>query len=248
MEMQARIKNYWEGEATRYSEGIWREINNFKRQAWIDLIEEYRPAGNSLKVLDIGTGPGFFTMIITGMGHQVTAIDCTDNMLAEAKSNLEKVGLEAEFHRMDSHQLSFEDQTFDLIVSRNVTWILNDPEVAYREWYRVLKPKGRILIFDANWNLRLNNPQKQKEYEECQEVAKKLGIHRQGHVDPEEGDRIAKELFFSTRLRPQWDTNALLELGFKKIILDLNIMNRVWDEEEKVLYRSTPMFMIGAEK
>ena len=47
---------------------------------------------------------------------------------------------------MDSHQLSFDDNTFDLLINRNVTWTLYDPEQAYKEWYRVLKPGGRLLI------------------------------------------------------------------------------------------------------
>lgn len=119
---QKRIEKYWDNEASRYSENIRREMNSFKRKAWTDLIEEYRPAGESLKVLDIGTGPGFFAM----------------------------PGFEAEFIKMDSHELTFADETFDLLLCRNLTWTLRDPQSAYNEWRRVLKTGGRLLIFDAN--------------------------------------------------------------------------------------------------
>lgn len=248
MEMQKQIENYWEGEAAQYSESVWTEINSFKRQAWTDLIEEHRPPGSPLAVLDIGTGPGFFAIVLSGMGHRVTAIDCTRNMLDEARGNTEKVGLMAKFLKMDSHLLSFADCSFDLLLCRNLTWTLHDPGAAYREWFRVLKPKGRLLIFDANWNLRQTDPAWQQKYEEDQREAAKLGFHRRGHVDQATGDRISRELFFSRTLRPQWDAGALLETGFQKLFIETDITDRVWGEEEKALYRSTPMFLVRGEK
>lgn len=245
---QQRIEKYWDNEASRYSENIRREMTNFKRKAWTDLIEEYRPLGNSLAVLDIGTGPGFFAMLLSAMGHRVTAIDCTENMLAEAGQNTREAGFEVQYHKMDSHVLSFPDETFDLLLCRNLTWTLRDPRAAYHEWHRVLKPGGRLLVFDGNWNLRLHDPELQKKYEEDKKRAAELGIHRKGHVDKEEGERIAKELYLSKRVRPQWDVNALLDSNFAKIFIYMDITDRVWDEEDRVLYRSTPMFMVSAEK
>ena len=59
---------------------------------------------------------------------------------------LQSEDITADFLKMDSHALSFEDNTFDLLINRNVTWTLYDPEKAYKEWYRVLKPGGRLLI------------------------------------------------------------------------------------------------------
>lgn len=246
--MQERIENYWQGEASRYSEHIWEEMNGFKKEAWQTLIQEYLPQGKPLRILDIGTGPGFFAMILSEMGHRVTAIDCTNNMLEEAKYNIQRAGFQVEFYRMDSHALTFSSNTFDVAICRNVTWILQDPWAAYQEWQRVLKPQGRLLIFDANWNLRFHDAHMQKLYEEDQEQAKQLGIKRTGHVDPEEGDKIARELFFSKHLRPQWDAEALINIGFPRLWIDANVSERIWDEEENVLYRSTPMFLICAEK
>ena len=47
--------------------------------------------------------------------------------------------------------LDFEDGLFDVVVSRNVTWNLPEPERGYAEWARVLRPGGLIINFDANW-------------------------------------------------------------------------------------------------
>ena len=246
--MQNRIEQYWQGEAARYSENIRREMEGFKKAAWQGLIAEYLPPGQELKILDIGTGHGFFAVILSEQGHKVTAIDCADKMLEEAKRNTQIAGYEVEFYKMDSHLLAFPDDYFDVVINRNLTWILYDPLTAYREWQRVLKPQGRLLIFDANWNLRLHDAQLQKQYEEDQAEAERLGIIRNDHVDPDECDNIAKDLFFSKILRPQWDAEALINIGFRRLWIDTNISDRIWDEEDKILNRSTPMFLICGEK
>jgi hypothetical protein len=59
---------------------------------------------------------------------------------------------------------------------------------------------------------------------------------------------IARNLPLSRKHRPEWDVQELLQIGFKKIIIEMEIGKRVWDEAEMVNYGSTPMFMIGAEK
>lgn len=52
----------------------------------------------------------------------------------------------------------------------------------------------------------------------------------------------------NSRLRPQWDIITFLELGFRHIVCDADITERVWDDEEKIKYRSRPMFMICVDK
>lgn len=247
--IQSRIEDYWQHEADTYSAHIWEEMNSFKKEAWINLIDSNRPPGERLEVLDIGTGPGFFAMLLSGMGHKVTAVDCTDSMLTIAQRNAGKAGFIVEFHKLDSHDLSFVDNAFDLILCRNLTWTLRDPRAAYREWKRVLKPGGRILIFDANWHMRLFDEEMDRKHKADQERAKELGIaDRHAHVDMDESDNIARQLYLSGRWRPQWDAVALIELGFGKIVIDTDITERVWDDKDKVSYRSTPMFMVAAEK
>lgn len=249
MQIQQRIENYWQGRASHYSESILKEMGCFKKAAWAALIDQYRPAGESLKALDIGTGPGFFAMLLSGMGHRVTAIDCTENMLAEARHNTQTAGFRVEFYQMDSHRLDFADGSFDLIVCRNLTWTLRDPHQAYREWGRVLKSGGRLLIFDANWHLRLFDGEMDRLHREDLELARQREIpDPHANANSEESDNIARQLYLSCRRRPQWDAAALVEAGFGRLTIDTDISDRVWDENDRVLYRSTPMFMVAAEK
>lgn len=69
----------------------------------------------------------------------MTGIDITENMIHEAKENVKAAGLSADLMTMDCHNLNFPDETFDMVICRNITWTLDNPQKAYREWLRVLK-------------------------------------------------------------------------------------------------------------
>ena len=145
------IKN-WTESSGNYSKLIERELASFKRQAWTELILANAGKSGKLKILDVGTGPGFFTIIMSMAGNDVTAIDCTQAMLDEAQNNAKRNGVSPRFLLSDTQETPFDDESFDLIISRNVAWTILDAEKAYAEWRRILRPDGRVLIFDANWN------------------------------------------------------------------------------------------------
>lgn len=246
--IQQEIKQYWEGEAQSYSDSIKEELFSFKKQAWLDLIKEYAPQDEKMKILDIGTGPGFFPVILSEAGFDVTAIDCTENMLHEAECNLKAAGVNAELRLMDSHKLEFSDNEFDLIINRNVTWTLHDPKTAYREWYRVLKEGGRLMIFDSNFAYRFVDDELNKKYQDALKKAAEKGYERKGHVDQEESDRLTKLFYLTDKKRPQWDLQEFVDIGFKKIIMDQDIIKRVYNEKDMALWGVIPMFVVCGHK
>lgn len=250
-ELLQSIENYWDNRSDGYSQVNIEELNSFKRQAWSELIHSYAPqrTGKALKVLDIGTGPGFFAIIMAEQGHQVTAVDYTQAMLDKAMHNAGCYRDKIRFARMDAHNLDFPDNSFDLIITRNLTWTLERPADAYRDWYRVLDSNGLLLNFDANWYLHVHDEQKRQEYEQdrLNTQANNLDDHYTC-TDTEAMENIAVQLPLSRIKRPAWDVSELKAVGFKKLLVDTNIGQRVWDNEEQINYGSTPMFMIGAEK
>lgn len=243
---QKLIKNWTDG-ANNYSNQIKVELTCFKKQAWTDIILENAGENARMDILDVGTGPGFFAIIMSEAGHRVTAIDCTEAMINEAKENAENAGITADFRISDGQDLEFEDESFDLIISRNVTWTLIDAPKAYKEWKRVLRPDGKIIIFDANWNLRFFDEAIMKKYEEDQKEYEKLFDEAPPFYTADMID-YRKSMPMCQRFRPQWDLNTLIELGYKKIYCDMNIGDRVYNEKEMVKYRSSPMFMLVIEK
>lgn len=249
MDFGKRIKQYWEGEAEIYSIGIEEELKGFQRQAWKKIVLENAPQKEKLEILDIGTGPGFFPIILGEEGHNVTGIDITENMISHAKKNIEKEGQRANLSIMDCHNLEFPDNSFDLIVCRNLTWTIENPIKAYQEWYRVLKPSGKLLVFDANWYLHLFDEDLKMQYEVKEaKLMEKYGRKTHNHKNNEEGDKLSGQLFMSDKIRPQWDLSQFVNIGFTKVFSEINISELVWDEMGKELNSTTPQFLVGAEK
>ena len=149
-ELMKEIKDYWNTRTEGYSEVNEKELLGTQKEAWLMLLKNKFPqkARESLRILDIGTGPGFFPVILAGEGYYVDAVDYTEGMLEKAKENVEKyLGNKKDhvsFYRMDAQDLDFQDNTFDVVITRNLTWNLPDPVKAYREWIRVLCPGGQL--------------------------------------------------------------------------------------------------------
>lgn len=95
LELQLTIKKYWTGSAEGYSRLIKNELSSCRKDTWRNKILANDPKQECLEILDIGTGPGFFPIILGEAGHCLTAVDCTEKMLAEARNNAEVAGVKA---------------------------------------------------------------------------------------------------------------------------------------------------------
>lgn len=82
----SQIEQYWTGRAEGYSQVNQHELATGQDRVWLDEIRRHLPEG-ALKILDVGTGPGFFAILLTKAGYDVTAVDYTEAMLEEAKKN-----------------------------------------------------------------------------------------------------------------------------------------------------------------
>ena len=252
-ELLQEIASYWGTRAEGYSEVNEKELAGSQREAWLHVLEEQFPEKEEMKILDIGTGPGFFPMILSEAGYTVTAVDYTEEMLEKAKENLgkyTKYGLErVTLQRMDAQNLEFADETFDVVISRNLTWNLEKPEQAYQEWMRVLKPGGVLLNFDANWYGYLYDEEKKEAYEADRKKVEEQQLDDHYRcTDIDRMENIARQVPLSAMERPAWDTKVLESLGVCSIQTDSEIWKRVWSEEERLNYASTPMFLVRAEK
>ena len=161
------IESYWSTRTEGYSEVNHKELAGTQKNAWLKVLTSQFPdkPKEEIRILDIGTGPGFFPVILAEAGYHVDAVDYTEGMLEKAKENAGELCRNIHFQRMDAQKLEFEDNTFDVVISRNLTWNLEHPDVAYREWVRVLKAGGRLLNFDANWYGYLYEEEQRKAYE-----------------------------------------------------------------------------------
>ena len=205
------IRDYWTKRASGYSETVTEQIAAGTYRHWLNIIEKHLGHEGPADILDVGTGPGFFPVILGRLGHRVTGIDCTEAMLEQARENCAGYGVDAEFSLMDAQSLDFPDGTFDLVISRNLVWNLDRPKDAYREWLRVLKPDWKLMVFDGNHYLYLYDWNYAAHAPEHSDIK---------NVDPALMERIARDLPLSSERRPQWDVGALIELGAKTVKVD----------------------------
>ena len=141
-----KIREYWNTRSEGYRQQIEKEREEHKDEFY---KEYFRQIPEVSKVLDIGCGPGFFSLLLASLGMNVTAADYSEGMLEKAKDLLNRNGYhDVEFCRADAQHLPFADASFDAVVSRNLVWNLEDPEAAYKEWLRVLKPGGKLCAFE----------------------------------------------------------------------------------------------------
>ena len=118
--------------------------------------DQYSPAGKRRKqkvfelcqplpgerVLDIGSGNGWFSLYAAKAGADVTALDLSEANLAKIKAADERI------HTLygDACQVPSQEEKYDWIVALEVLEHIVDPKLAVQNWLPLLKPEGKLLI------------------------------------------------------------------------------------------------------
>ena len=207
--MEQRVRHYWTLRSHDFGAVRKNELENEMGQKWLREIERLLPEKEHLRILDVGTGTGFFAVLLAQAGHQVEGIDLTPAMLEEARLLAAQRNLDIVFREMDAQALSYAEESFDVVLSRNLTWTLPEPEKAYREWFRVLKPGGWLLNFDADYAANVRS-----RMQNCK-VAPDSPYGHIGMTDAlqQENDEITLTMDIG-QLRPAWDMRVLRRIGF----------------------------------
>ena len=230
------ISDYWRDRADSFAKLREEELSSEKYRLWQQEISTHLPSGKSLRILDIGCGAGFFSILLAQMGHTVRGIDITPAMITDAKKLGEAYKCSISFEVMDAEQLTFADASFDVVIARNVTWNLPNPQLAYSEWLRVLRPCGLLMNYDAEYARDHHRP---------------LPV-RNAHAGVsdellERCHNIYHMLDISVCDRPAWDETALLNAGARSVSIDKSVSSRIYPHEDD-FYIPAPMFGIFATK
>jgi ubiquinone/menaquinone biosynthesis C-methylase UbiE len=222
--MKQNLIGYWNSGAARYNRGIEPFLRSEKgTKGWKSLFSDYLGT-NPLKLLDVGTGPGSISVLLAGMGHEVTAVDLSDEMLILAKKNADACGVMVDLRKGDAENLPFDDNTFDAVVNRWVLWTVTDPKAALGEWNRVLKPGGRLCIVDGNWYNGKKTPL-QKIWKQGSRLYTSIAERRNAWkgIDPE----VVGELWSTHATRPADDISLFQEAGLTDVHVFMGVNERV---------------------
>lgn len=253
MDLKERIIHGWNISAEGYSSKVVR--NDFVspgRAIWTELILSQAPGEGRMNILDIGTGPGVFAVILNLAGHDTTGIDISPNMLQEAGKNAEKYGASPRFLLMDCEEPEFDDCTFDMIVSRNVVWIMQKPEKAYQNWFRILKPGGKLVVFDGGHDkdnfltaFDHDNERYIADYKKAFGTEPPVSFPS-GKYDEARGWK--KELPLTYEKRPEWDVQTAQRTGYHNVVWEDVTKMPICSDEIKFEYKDRIFFRLCADK
>lgn len=109
------------------------------------------PAVDGGALLDVGCGSGWLVRETKRRlpAWTVTGVDLSPKMVASARAEAERDGVEATFVESDSGDLPFPDASFDVVTCTASFHHYPDPVAVMRGWRRVLKPGGRFLLLES---------------------------------------------------------------------------------------------------
>jgi SAM-dependent methyltransferase len=125
------------------------ESSTLAEGAELERMLELSQLSGDERVLDVATGGGHTALAFGPHVREVVASDLTPAMLGAARRHLEQRGASnVRFEIADAESLPFPDDQFDLVVARFAPHHFPEPAAFISESARVLRPGGRLVMFD----------------------------------------------------------------------------------------------------
>ncbi|WP_049998246.1 methyltransferase domain-containing protein [Halococcus sediminicola] len=141
LENKARARVFYKYLSKVYDEinpFVWNETMRAEALSLFDIGEDDR-------VLDVGCGTGFGTEGLLEHTERVHGIDQSAHQLEQAYAKFGRSG-PVKFYRGDAERLPFADDVFDAVWSSGSIEYWPDPVATLREFRRVVKPGGNVLV------------------------------------------------------------------------------------------------------
>jgi ubiquinone/menaquinone biosynthesis C-methylase UbiE len=138
------------------------ECGRLERQAALDGLDRYvrhLPKRSRARVLDAGSGSGAMARLMASTNPEwdVVGVDFNPTYVAYARDRGRFANLS--FEQGDLRALNFADASFDVIWSRFVLYFLPNPEDVIREFRRVLRPGGEVVVTLHNFPNMIDHPE-----------------------------------------------------------------------------------------
>ena len=231
-----RIISYWDDRSPNMNAVRMRELSSVNCAAWSKFLSTELPPRDNLHILDVGTGVGFLAIILAKLNHNVVGVDLSTSMIDFAAANAEKSNVVIDYRVMSADNISLPAESFDAIITRNLTWTLDNADACYLEWLRLLKDRGMLINIDSDYggfDFKLA--------EAPNDIHKDITNEQLDFYNA-----VKAKLAISKRSRPDWDIGFLESRGMTVSCTD-DIRSLV-HIDDNFLYDDVPLFCIKAIK
>lgn len=108
--------------------------------------------GAKSSLLDVGCGCGNYLIDVARIVDKATGLDQSEALLGIAKTRASNAEVDLELHLGDAMELPFADDTFDAARTERVLQYLPSPATGLSEMIRVVKPGGRVVATELDWD------------------------------------------------------------------------------------------------
>lgn len=136
------------------------------------ILKRYIQHG--MTILDLGCGPGFFSIAaaeMVGATGKVIAIDIQDGMLLKVRNKINgtKIKERITLHKCEESKIGISDK-IDFLLAFYMVHEVSNQEILFKEIQSILKPDGKALIVEPKFHVS------KKAFEETEEVVKRIGF------------------------------------------------------------------------
>lgn len=146
--------------------GMTKDVDPGRRDRYLAHIAGAVHRGEALatllprcgRILEVGCGTGGLLVAAKRRGLRIEGADIASRWLVVARRRLADAGLDVRLTVANAEHLPWLDGAFDALVADSVLEHLDDPALALREWSRVVRPGGRLLVWSPNRTSLLTDP------------------------------------------------------------------------------------------
>lgn len=144
--LQDKINDFWSWRGRSGNPGDLAIRNEAELKTWMGVLEPLLPPAPA-DVVDLGTGQGFVALVMAALGHRVRGFDLAEGQLERAREYAAQTSNPPVFDIGDAGDPPLGEASVDALASRDVLWTLLDPGRAFRNWFQIIRPAGRLLVF-----------------------------------------------------------------------------------------------------